>query len=212
MSAAVRLADGVPKGWLMANRLRPGRDRPMARRPEERELDLSPGARRIAGWVAAIALVAGIALGVRLVGGSGDGSPGAATTPSAAAADTRPITFGTALDPTTGLVATPSRTTRFADGETFAYSVADMPPPPTLYVEVERVGGGSAEVVQQPAAQSLAPDAVATAFSVPVSVLLEAFGPGEYRMRIYLAAGEELPAAEGAFVLVAGVESPAPSG
>lgn len=183
----------------------------MARRPGEREFHLSPGARRIAGWVAAIALVGGIALGVRIVGGSGDGSPAAGGSPSAPAGDVAPITFGTALDPTTGLVATPARTSRFEESDAFVYSVADIPPPPTVYVEVERVGGGPAEVVQEQSVQTLAPDSAAIAFSVPAAVLLDAFGPGEYRMRIYLA-GTTVPLAEGTFVLVGSVAaSPAPS-
>lgn len=183
----------------------------MARRPGERQLHLSPGARRIAGWVAAIALVAGIALGVRIVGGSGDGSPAAPGSPSAPAADVRPITFGTALDPETGLVATPARTSRFEEADAFVYSVADVSPPPTVYVEVERVDGGPADIVQEPSMQTLAPDSLAIAFSVPAAVLLDAFGPGEYRMRIYLA-GEAVPVAQGVFVLVGSVaRSPAPS-
>ena len=185
----------------------------MARRPRERrEINLSPGARRIAGWVAAIALVAGIALGVRIVGGSGDGSPETAGSSSPPAVDALPITFGTSLDPATGLVATAARATEFRDGDAFVYSVADLPPPRTVSVEVERVSGGPAEVVQEPSVQAIAPDALAVAFSVPAAVLLEAFGPGEYRMRIYLT-GEGSPAAEGTFVLVASlVPSPESSG
>ncbi|MEP7081758.1 MAG: hypothetical protein ABI841_02150 [Chloroflexota bacterium] len=183
----------------------------MARRPGERELHLSPGARRIAGWVAAVALVGGIALGVRIVGGSGDGSPGAEGSPSAPAGDVAPITFGTALDPATGLVATPARTPRFEASDPFVYSVADVPPPSTVYVEVERMGGGPAEIVQEQSVQTLAPTSPAIAFSVPAAVLLEAFGPGEYRMRIYLA-GDTAPLAEGTFVLVGSVPaSSAPS-
>ena len=175
----------------------------MARRPGDRELVLSPRARRIAGWVAAVVLVAGIALGVRLVGGSGDGSPGGVATPSGTASDALPITFGTSLDPGTGLVATASRTTRFEDDETFAYAVPGLvPPPATVYVEVERIGAGEVEVVQAPARQAVAPGASVTAFSVPAEALLESFGPGEYRMRIYLAPSDELPAAEGTFSLV----------
>ena len=195
----------------MRDRLRAGRDRPMARRPGDRELVLSPRARRIAGWVAAVVVVAGIALGVRLVGGSGDGSPGGVATPSPAASEALPITFGTSLDPGTGLVATPSRTTRFQDGETFAYAVPGLlPPPATVYVKVERIGGGQVEVVQPPAQQAIAAGAPVTAFSVPAGALLEAFGPGEYRMLIYLAPSDERPAAEGTFSLM---DAPAaPSG
>lgn len=182
----------------------------MARRPGERELNLSPGARRIAGWLAAIALVAGIALGVRIIGGSGEGSPRAGS-PSQPAVDPLPITFGTALDPASGLVATAARTTKFEDGDLFVYSVAELLPPSTVFVEVERVSGGPAEVVQEPSAQNIARDSIAIAFSVPADVLLDALGAGEYRMRIYLA-GEAEPAAEGTFVLVGSlVASPAAS-
>jgi hypothetical protein len=184
----------------------------MARRPGGRDLQLSSGARRLAGWVAAIALVAGIALGVRLVGGSGDGSPGAEGSPSTSSGDVAPITFGTALDPATGLVATPARTSRFEEGDTFAYSVSELPPPAEVYVEVERLGGDAMEVVQEPSVQTLGPDSVAIAFTVPAAVLLDAFGPGEFRMRIYLAEGSRVPIGEGTFSLVASLApTPAPS-
>ena len=185
----------------------------MARRTRERrEIHLSPSARRIAGWVAAVALVGGIALGVRIVGGSAEGSPETAGSNSQQAVDARPITFGTSLDPATGLVATAARATEFRDGDAFVYSVADLPPPPRVYVAVERLSGGPAGIVQEPSAQSIAPDSLAVAFSVPAAVLLDAFGPGEYRMRMYLAE-DGLPAAEGTFVLVASlVPSPGSSG
>lgn len=184
----------------------------MARRPGERDITLSPRARRIAGWVAAVGLVIGIAIGVRLVGGTGDGSPNAAATPSPDAADVPQITFGTALDPTTGLVATPARTSRFGADDAFAYSTTDVAPQPTLFVEVERITADDAEVVQARAAQTLPAGAVATAFEVPAAVLLDAFGPGEYRMRIYRAAADPRPAAEGTFVLEGISGSPEASG
>lgn len=192
----------------MRARLRSGRDRAMARRPgEPRALVLSPRARRIAGWVAAVALVAGIALGVRLIGGSGDGSP---TEPvaSGTAVDTASITFGTLLDPATGLVATASRTQSFERADTFAYSVADVAPEPSVDVEVERIAGGVLTVVQHASPQSLAPGAATIAFSVPAEALVDAFGPGEYRMRIYRARTSQ-PLAEGTFTLVGTLESPA---
>ena len=183
----------------------------MARRPGERELSLSPRSRRIAGWVAALGLVIGIAVGVRLVGGTGDGVP-RADAPSADATAVPQITFGTALDPTTGLVATPARTSSFGAEETFAYSTADVAPQPTLFVEVERLTPDGAEVVQGRAPQTLPAGAAATAFAVPAAVLLDAFGAGEYRMRIYRAATDERPAAEGTFVLEAISASPGASG
>lgn len=178
----------------------------MAQRPGDRAPLRSPRGRRIAGWVAAFAVVAGIALGVRLVGGSGDGSPSASPTGSAVAGDVGSITFGTSLDPVTGLVATPSRTSRFSPGDSFAYSVADLSPPPAIEVEVARVTDGPTEVVQTRTAQALGPGATVVAFSVPADGLLEAFGAGEFRMRIYLP-DEDQPQAEGIFVL----NGPSPS-
>jgi hypothetical protein len=181
----------------------------MARRPRERrEFNLSPGARRVAGWVAAVAIVGGIALGVRIVGGSGEGSPEEAGSASAQAVGALPIIFGTSLDATTGVVAAATRAREFRDGDSFVYSVADLEPPPTVYVEVERLGGGPAEVVQEASAQTIAPDSPAVAFSVPAAALLEAFGPGEYRMRLYRP-GESAPVAQGTFVLVASI-APSP--
>ena len=179
----------------------------MARRPGERRVPLSPGARRIAGWVAAVAIVAGIAIGAQIVGGSGEGEPNASAGGSPSADEPTAITFGTALDPTTGLVATASRTSDFAAGDTFAYSVADVAPPPNVYVEVERLAGGPGTIVQAPALQTLGPGAVALAFSVPAAAVLDTFGPGQYEMRIYVE-GETAPVAEGTFTLV---EEPTPT-
>jgi hypothetical protein len=212
MSAADRPRMAHPRQMArqMGRRLRARADRPMARRPGERALHLSPGARRIAGWVAAIALVGGIALGVRIVGGSGDGSPNAGGSPSASSGAPGAITFGTALDQATGLVATPARTTRFAEGDSFAYSVSDVAPPAQVYVEVERTGGGPVEIVQPPSVQTVQPDSPAIAFSVPAAVLLDAFGPGEYRMRIYPGEGRGRAIAEGTFSLEAAL-APSPS-
>ncbi|MGI8930547.1 MAG: hypothetical protein ACR2F5_04485 [Candidatus Limnocylindria bacterium] len=180
----------------------------MARRPGERTVVVPPRARRIAGWVAAVALVGGIALGVRLIGGSGDGSPADAA-PSGPSTEAAPITFGTLLDPATGLVANAAQTVRFAEGDSFAYSVAGVPPGASVNVEVERVSGGALEIVQPSSPQSLGPGAAAIAFTVPADRLIEAFGPGEYRMRIYFP-GASKPAAEGTFGLVATVPSAAP--
>lgn len=208
-SARVR-AQARSLGGLMTNRLTRARDRPMARRPEDRRPYLPPNARRAAGWLAAIALVVGIAVAVRLVGGSGEGLP----TPSSRAAtsgDVLPITFGTQIDAATGLVATPTQTDRFGADDTFAYSVAGASPPPSVSVEVARVTDDVTEVVQVPSEQRLGPDAVALAFAVPAAALVDAFGPGEYRMRIFFS-GEDQPLAEGTFTLVGPGPSAPPSG
>lgn len=176
----------------------------MARRPgEEGGFRLSLRDRRVVGWIAAAAVVIGIAVVVGLLGGNGDGAPVApAASASPSGAPGEQITFGTVLDGATGEVAADARTTRFAAGDTFAYSIpAEGPVPGTVYVEVERIGGGPAEVVQPAAEQTLSTGSGAVAFAVPADNLLRDFGPGEYRMRIH-ADPTEAPLGEGTFELV----------
>lgn len=194
----------------MRQRLRPLRARVMARRPgEDGSFSLGPRERRLLGWIAAIVLVIGIAIIVGLLGGNGDGTPvdpGQSASPSAGAV--LPISFGTALDATTGEVAENARTERFAAGETFAYSARTPGAvPAAIFVEVTRIGGGEAEVVQTATPdneQAITAGRPAIAFMVPVDALLEAWGPGEYRMRIFTEPGGE-PLAEGTFSLVGAV-------
>jgi hypothetical protein len=197
----------------MRQRLRPLRARFMARRSGlDGRFSLSPRERRILGWVVALVLVLGIALVVRVVGGDADGAPVAAdgsASPSAVTA--LEIAFGTAIDPATGEVAVDARTNRFAAPDPFAYSVRPPAPvPTTIYVEVERTGGGTLEIVQGPDSdweQTVADGSATIAFTVPAANLHTDFGPGEYRMRIF-ETPDAAPMAEGAFVLVA---DPAPA-
>jgi len=188
----------------------------MAQRPGgEGRFTLSRRERLIAGWLAAIGVILVTAIVVRFLGGDGDGSP---VVPSASAseggASPAAIAFGTSLDPTSGEVPAGSRATRFADGDTFAYSVpAEGELPSTVYVEVERVGGGAAGVVQEAAPegmQQVPAGRPAIGFTVPAANLLEVFGPGEYVMRIHLDPAAD-PIAEGSFVLVGEPTAP-PSG
>ena len=200
----------------MRQRFGPLRDRSMARRPGgEGRFTLSRRQKLIAGWLAAIAVILLIAIAVRFLGGDGDGSP-VVPSPSASgdSAAAAAITFGTSLDPTSGEVPEAARTTRFADGDTFAYSVAPAGAlPSTIYVEVERVGGGAAGIVQEAdpdGVQPVPPGRPAIGFTVPAANLLAVFGPGEYVMRIHVDPADD-PIAEGSFVLV-GEPTPAPSG
>ena len=196
----------------MRQRLRPFRARSMARRPgEDDAIPLSPRARRYGGWVAAALLVGGIALAFRILGGNGDGTVVGPSPSGSAASSAAGISFGTRLDATSGEVAADARTERFAGGDLFVYSV---PPsgivPSTVYVEVRRTGGGTAETVQAPADGQLLPDPTVIAFTVPTANLLAEWGPGAYQMLIYAdPAGD--PIAEGSFELVAPPESPTPS-
>jgi hypothetical protein len=183
--------------------------RSMARRPGgdgAAPLTLSPRVLRIGGWVVAILLIAGIAVVVGLLGGDADepligGGPSA----SADTAAGPEIAFGTALDAATGEVATDARTDRFAEGDTFVYSVepsSSAAPPSAVYVEVRRVTAEAEEIVQAPVDAQVLPNPAVIAFRVPTEDLLAVFGPGEYRMLIY-ADPEADPVAEGSFILVA---------
>lgn len=183
----------------------------MARPPGARPaFDLSPGQRRIAGWLAAALLIAVVALLFRLLGGNGDGTvvnPG----PSSSAGPAPTIRFGTALDPATGAVADGAETERFGAGDPFAYSLAVAGAAPrAVFVEVRRIGGGPIETVQDPIDAQGLPDPRIIAFTVAADALLAAFGPGRYEMLIY-----EDPTAEplggGRFELVGVTLSPAAS-
>lgn len=183
----------------------------MARRPggEERR-PLSPQVRRIAGWVAAVAIIAGIAVAVGLLGGNADGTAVGPTPTQTAGGAPEEIRFGTALDPATHEVAEDAETDRFVEGDPFVYSFRpDEPPPPTVWVEVRRNADGSGEAVQDPAPHGLADDALVIAFEVPAARLFADFGIGDYEMRIYLAE-DEAPVATGSFELVAPGPSPSP--
>ena len=195
----------------MRQRFRPLRARVMARRPgEDGRFTLDTRERRLLGWIAAIIIVIGIAIVVGVLGGNADGTPvdpGGSTTPSAASP--LAIAFGTELDATTWQVATGASTDRFIESDLFAYAV---PPtatvPATVYVEVVRTGGGVEEVVQAPVLgegdQPVPAGRPAVAFSVAATNLFTAFGPGEYRMRIFVDPAVE-PLAEGTFTLVGDV-------
>lgn len=188
----------------------------MARRPGgEGRFTLTGRQKLIAGWLVAIALVLVIALVVRFLGGDGDGTP-VVPSPSASDGSAAPasIVFGTSLDAATGEIPEGERVNRFAGGDTFAYSAPpDGEVPSTVYVEVERVGGGAAGIVQESdpdGVQQVPPGRPTIAFTVPAARLLEVFGPGEYVMRIRLDPAED-PIAEGTFVLV-GEPTASPSG
>jgi hypothetical protein len=198
----------------MRRRFRSIRARSMASRPDGDGplLDLSPRAMRIAGWVVAFGLIAGIAVVVGLLGGDADSGPLGASPSASGGTSATTIVFGTSIDEATGAVAESARTDRFTAGETFAYSVElTGTTPDPVFVEVRRTGGGAAEIVQA-AVDGRQPleYAPALAFDVPADDLFEVFGPGEYLMLIY-ADPEAEPLAEGTFHLVGPAESPPPN-
>lgn len=194
----------------MRRRLGLLRPRSMARRVggNPPRIDLSPRARVVAGWLAALVLVIGVAFVVGRLGDQAGGSTTTAEATGSGAGSPLPITFGRVLG-AGGQVDPASHTERFTAGDTFAYSIdAEPPPNRQVYVEVMRLAGGSGEPVQTPAPQPVPEERTAVGFQVPAQVLLDAFGPGEYLMRIYARlAGTAI--AEGRFTLV---EDVAPSG
>jgi hypothetical protein len=201
---------------LMRQRFRTQRDRAMARRPGgEGRFTLTRREKLIAGWLAAVAVIVVIAIALQVLGGDGTGTPVVpGTTPSASGETAETITFGTTLDETTGEVPATAVVDRFAEGDTFAYSV---PPPETMpsvvYVEVERVAGGASGIVQDAATegeQTIPAGRPSIGFTVAASRLLDVFGPGEYVMRIHLDPADA-PIAEGRFILV-GAPPASPSG
>jgi hypothetical protein len=196
----------------MRDRFRRARQPGMATRPGDGgALTLSPRGLRIAGWLAVIALIALVALAVRLLGGNADGAA-VLPSPSASAGGPLAIAFGTELDPATAQVVEASRTERFIAGDTFAYSVAaDAQRPDVVYVEVVRVTGDAEQVVQAIAdgEQQVPAERPAVAFTVPADTLIAAFGTGTYRMRIF-ADPDATPIAHGTFELHDPAASAAP--
>jgi hypothetical protein len=174
----------------------------MARRTgREARFDLSPRARLIGGWLAAVLLVLGIAGAVRIFGGNADGNAVLPTPTPAASTVLHAITFGTDLGEDR-IVPPASVTDRFVPEDLFAYSVADAPPAAQVFVAVRRIGGGAAEVVQAPTEAQVIPDGPATiGFRVPAENLFAAFGAGTYEMTIALEANGT-PIAKGRFELV----------
>jgi hypothetical protein len=121
-----------------------------------------------------------------------------------------PIRFGLALDPETSRAVRPVR--RFHAGQRFAYSVTLAQPATTssIFVEVERLSGKTPRVVQERSIQHITAGRRTFAFTVPVDDLLEAWGAGQFAMRIYLPQ-ESVPLATGRFRLAAPRSDP-PSG
>lgn len=193
----------------MRRRLDSLRQRTMARPTGEgsRRIDLDPRQRRLAGWLAALVLVIGVAFVVGRLGGEAGGPEDEPTPSGTSAPSPLPIAFGTALT-AEGAVDPASATTRFAAGDTFAYSVGEeRPPGGRVYVEVLRVADGAEEPVQTPAPQALPEGRTVVGFQVPVQNLVDVFGPGAFLMRIYVSPSAE-PIAEGRFELL----EAAPSG
>jgi len=163
----------------------------------DRRAGPGPRARTWLGWAAAAGGIAAVAF---IVGRAGSEVGLPSPTPSPSAAAPLPISFGTALDPITGLAT--QLTDRFRAGDTFAYSV-QLPAAPgvdSVNVEIVLLEGDSGTVVQPPDDQGIVPTSAIIAFTVQTTKLLAAWGPGSYEMRIYLGATKKV--AVGRFTLV----------
>jgi hypothetical protein len=183
------------------------RQRSMARpRGRGATPDLSPRARRIGGWLAAIFVILLIAAAVRLFGGNADGTA-IGPSPSDGGASPLPISFGTELGEDR-VVPSSVATSRFVRDDRFAYSVADADEASTVYVAVRRTSGGPLEEVQAAIEGQAIPDGPGPiGFSVPAANLFDAFGPGTYEMLIALEPNGDAIAI-GTFELVAPTGSP----
>lgn len=161
-------------------------------------------------WLAWAAAALGVGVVAFLVGRAGSEAGLPSPTPMPSAAGPLPILYGTALDPASGEATQPAD--RFRDGDPLAYSVR-MPSAPgvdTILVEVIRLNADGTETVAQPQSrgeQGVVATSPVFGFQVQTSTLLEAWGPGDYAMRIYLP-GALAPFAAGRFTLV---ETPAAS-
>ena len=166
----------------------------------ERRGGPGPGARMWLGWAAGIL---GVGVVVFLVGRAGSEAGLPSPTPVPSAAGPLAIAFGKALDPTSGEAV--ELTDRFRASDPIAYSVrlGAAPGVDTILVEIVRLEGEGETVVQEPSTQGIDATSrvIAFTFAVPTSEVLEAWGPGDFAMRIYLPGGAD-PIAAGRFTLV----------
>jgi hypothetical protein len=179
-----------------------GRGRSSQARPMAAERPGGPGPRTRVwlGWAAA---VVGVVLVAFLVGRAGSESGLPSPTPSPSAEGPLPIVFGTALDPATGEAV--GATDRYRAGDRIAYSVR-LPAAPgvgTILVEIARLEAGHETIVQQPSEQGIVASSpvIGFTFAVATGELIDAWGPGDYAMRIYLPGAVD-PFAAGRFILV----------
>jgi hypothetical protein len=155
-------------------------------------------------WLAWAGAALGVGVVAFLVGRAGSETGLPSPTPLPSAVGPLPITYGMALDPVSGEATQPAD--RFRAADPLAYSVR-MPAAPgvdTIVVEVIRLNPDGTETVAQPQSrgeQGIVATSPVFAFEVQTSTLLQAWGPGDYAMRIYLPGASE-PFAAGRFTLV----------
>jgi hypothetical protein len=151
-----------------------------------------------AGWTGALLLVGVVAF---IVGRPGQDAGVLGATPSASVGSPLPVAFGTAIDRETGEAS--KRTTSFTRGEPFAYSVRLTGPVGTsnAYVEVLRDAAGKLTELQAPTRLQTFPDRPVIGKLVTVNDLIDAFGTGNFVLRIYLDPARA-PIGEGRFTIM----------
>jgi hypothetical protein len=150
------------------------------------------------GWGAAIVALVGLAF---IVGGPGAPGEGPAATPSATTGGLVAVVFGTALDAVSHEVSDPQEA--FSPGDTFAYAAELADPSETGLVLVQvlrRTGSGEVEV-QAKSPEGMVPGSRLLYVELPAARLYDAWGAGEYVMRI-LAPADGPVIAEGRFTLL----------
>jgi hypothetical protein len=151
----------------------------------------------VLGWVA----VVGVFIVVAFIVGRPGRDAGTAAATGSAGPSTLPVIFGTAIDHDSGEAT--QQTSRFRSGDPFAYSVR-LPAvvgQDTIYVEVLRETGEGLEQVQAPQAQKTLPERSVIAYLVTTNGLIEAFGTGDFVLRVYLDP-EGPPTAAGSFTVL----------
>ena len=152
------------------------------------------------GWGAAIVVLVGLAF---IVGGPGASEEGPTASPSATPASVVAIVFGSALDDVSHQVSDPQEA--FSSGDTFAYAVELADPSETglVLVQVLRRNESGEVEVQGKSPEGMTPGSRLLHVELPAARLYDAWGAGEYIMRIYAPADGPV-IAEGSFTLVDG--------
>jgi hypothetical protein len=116
------------------------------------------------------------------------------------------VTFGTALNRATRQITAPGTT--FTPGSIFAHSIALNRPfgVTQIYEQVVRVENGGKQTTVQAPSEALNVQAAwtVTGYATRADALLQAWGPGTYRMMVYLSPNGRDMIATGTFTLAAG--------
>jgi hypothetical protein len=151
------------------------------------------------GWGVALIGLVGLAL---IVGRPSTDRGAAGGSPTPIPTSVSVISFGSALDEATRQITVAQEA--FQATDSFAWS-AELPDPSVtgeVLVQVLRIEPSGEVEVQAPSAQEVTPGSRLLGVALPAGRLFDAWGAGDYRMRIYAVADGPV-VAEGRFSLVA---------